>query len=58
MLGDQAFNWSVLLSARQLTNACLLGLAVKHKGRFVAFDRGIAIKNAVPRASSKHLVLI
>ena len=57
MLDDAAFNWSVLLSARQLTDAYLLGLAVRHKARFVTFDRGINVE-AVPRASMKNLVLI
>jgi toxin-antitoxin system PIN domain toxin len=57
MLDNELFNWSVLLNARQLTDAYLLALAVKNKGRFVTFDRGISL-TAVPRAMSKHLVLI
>lgn len=57
MLDDSAFNWTVLLNARQLTDAYLLALAVKNKGRFVTFDRGITL-TAVPRATARHLVLI
>jgi toxin-antitoxin system PIN domain toxin len=57
MLDDAIFNWSVLLSARKLTDAYLLCLAVKRRGRFVTFDRGISLA-AVPGATSRHLVLI
>lgn len=57
MLDDTAFNWRVLLNARQLTDAYLLSLAVKNKGRFVTFDRAITL-TSVPRAAARHLVLI
>jgi len=57
MLDDGTFNWSVLLNARQLTDAYLLSLAVKNKGCFVTFDRGITL-SAVARAAARHLVLI
>ena len=42
---------------RQLTDLYLLALAVKHSGRFVTFDQGIAL-GAVRRAAAKHLVVI
>ncbi|MGH7655986.1 MAG: TA system VapC family ribonuclease toxin [Gemmatimonadaceae bacterium] len=42
---------------RQLTDAYLLALAVKHGGRLVTFDAGIAI-SAVTGAKSRHLVAL
>lgn len=57
MLDDSLFNWSVLLNARQLTDAYLFMLAVKNKGRFVTFDRGISV-SAVAHATARHLVFI
>ena len=42
---------------RQLTDLYLLALAVHNGGRFVTFDRNIAL-GAVRRASVKHLVVI
>ena len=42
-------------SARQITDTYLLSLAVKHQGRLVTFDSGIAL-NAVKGATTKHLV--
>jgi toxin-antitoxin system PIN domain toxin len=41
----------------QLTDAYLLALAVKHRGRLVTFDRSIAIE-AVRGAQKKHLLVI
>ncbi len=40
---------------RQVTDAYLLALAVRHDGRLVTFDRAIPI-DAVPAAHSEHLV--
>lgn len=48
---------SRLLSARQVTDAYLLALAVHQKGRFVTFDRSIAI-DAVPGAAARHLYVL
>lgn len=42
---------------RQLTDAYLLALAVRHDGRFVTFDRRISL-DAVPRAEDGHLVVL
>ena len=42
---------------RQITDIYLLGLAVRHGGRFVTFDKGVsgaAARNAEPR----HLLVI
>ena len=43
--------------ARQLTDAYLLALAVRHGGRLVTFDRHVPL-TAVPRATAKHLVVL
>jgi uncharacterized protein len=42
---------------RQLTDAYLLALAVKHAGRFVTFDRSIAL-DAVVGVTANQLVLL
>lgn len=49
--------WEHVLGSRQVTDAYLLALAVKHGGRLVTFDRGIAIA-VVPGASKRHLVTL
>ena len=41
-------------SARQVTDTYLLALALKHHGRLVTFDAGIAL-SAVKGAAAKHL---
>lgn len=56
-LDDDLFNWTHLLGSRQLTDAYLLALAVRHKGRFVTLDRRVPLA-AVPGASAKHLAII
>jgi toxin-antitoxin system PIN domain toxin len=42
---------------RQLTDAYLLALAVRHKGRFVTFDESVPLAAAVG-AERKHLVVL
>jgi len=44
-------------SARQITDTYLLALAVKHGGRLVTFDSGIAL-SAVKGAAARHLVTL
>jgi toxin-antitoxin system PIN domain toxin len=44
-------------SARQITDTYLLALALKHNGRLVTFDSGIAL-SAVKGAASMHLVTL
>jgi hypothetical protein len=44
-------------SARQITDTYLLALALKHHGRLVTFDFGIAL-SAVKGATGKHLVTL
>ena len=46
-----------VLGHRQLTDAYLLALAVAHGGRFVSFDRAIAV-TSVLGAGKEHLVLL
>lgn len=42
---------------RQVTDAYLLALAVAHNGRFVTFDRSLAI-SSVTNATTDHLVVL
>ncbi len=49
---DTLFNPAMMTSHRALTDIYLLGLAVKHRGRLVTFDRTIplkAVKGVGPR---------
>ncbi len=57
LLDDDLFNWTHLLGPRQLTDAYLLALAVRNKGRFVTLDGRVPLA-AVPGATAKHLVVI
>lgn len=54
---DRIFDHSHILGPNQITDAYLLGLAVKHGGRLVTFDRGVPIK-AVRGAEARHLVAL
>jgi uncharacterized protein len=49
--------WDRILGSRQVTDVYLLALAVRHDGRFVTLDRGIALA-AVTAAESRHLVTL
>lgn len=57
LLETSVVNATVLYGPRQVTDAYLLALAVHHGGRFVTFDRLVAL-SAVHRASPKHLVIL
>jgi hypothetical protein len=57
LLQDQVIHWPLILGHRQLTDAYLLALAVRHGGRFVTFDDRIA-PETVAGASGEHLVVI
>ncbi len=50
-------DWSQVLSSRQLTDAYLLALAVKHGGRLVTLDRAVP-QAAVPGAADQHLKVL
>ncbi len=57
LLDANAFDHSKIHGPRQLTDLYLLGLAVKHQGRFVTLDGQIAL-SAVKHASKKNLVVL
>jgi toxin-antitoxin system PIN domain toxin len=50
-------NSARILTSSQLTDLYLLALAVGHKGRFVTFDKGIALE-AVHGARPQHLLTL
>jgi predicted nucleic acid-binding protein len=56
-LGRAGANWNSVLGSRQVTDVCLLALAVNRGGRLVTFDKAIPLQ-AVPGAKPKHLVVI
>jgi len=49
--------WNSVLGSRQVTDACLLALAVAKNGRLVTLDRAVPLQ-AVRGAKPKHLVVI
>lgn len=55
LLDDAIIDADKLLSPNQLTDAYLLALAVKNKGRLITLDKRIPL-NAVNGASGKHLI--
>jgi predicted nucleic acid-binding protein len=57
LLDKPLFDWSQLLNSRQITDAYLLALAIKHGGRFVTFDHAIPLR-AVTGATEQHLIRI
>lgn len=57
LLDPGCVEWSRVLGSRQVTDAYLLALAVRHGGRFVTFDRGVPL-DAVAGASPAHLVVL
>ena len=56
-LADNRLHWDRILGHRQVTDAYLLALAVRHEGRFVTFDQRIGIA-AVQGAGAQHLVIL
>ncbi|MEF3168215.1 MAG: PIN domain-containing protein [Deltaproteobacteria bacterium] len=57
LLEGGACDWSRILGHRQVTDAYLLALAVKHGGRFVTLDRRI-VPESLSGATSAHLVVL
>ena len=57
LLDERVADASRIHGPRQLTDLYLLALAVRHGGRLVTFDRGIAA-SAVRGASEKHLLAL
>lgn len=54
---EKTLAWGKVLGHRQVTDAYLLALAVKHGGRFVTFDARVALQT-VPGAEDRHLGVI
>ena len=54
---EQLFNVSKIRGYRQLIDVYLLGLAVKHEGRFVTFDSGVPL-DSVHGARPEHVLVL
>jgi len=57
ILDRQAFDRRYILGPGQITDVCLLAVAVKHGGRFVTFDRRLQVE-AVRGAKVENLVVL
>lgn len=57
LLGAGSIDFASVLTSRHVTDLYLLALAVRHRGRFVTFDRRVPLA-AVPAAEARHLVVI
>lgn len=57
LLDDTLFNIELVRGHQQLTDVYLLGLAVKHRGRLVTFDRKVPLA-AVKGAQRESLVVL
>ena len=57
LLDADSLHWPQLLGHRQVTDAYLLGLAVRHGCRFVSFDARVHLA-AVPGAKAEHLLVL
>lgn len=57
LLDSAIFDATRIHGPRQLTDVYLLGLAVRHDGRFVTFDGRIPLE-AVRRATERNLVVL
>jgi toxin-antitoxin system PIN domain toxin len=55
--GGAALDRRHILGANQITDVCLLALAVKNGGRLVTFDRAVPLR-AVHGAEPSHLVVL
>jgi toxin-antitoxin system PIN domain toxin len=57
LLDDTLFKMSAIVGHKNITDAYLLGLAVRNHGRLATFDHGIPL-NAVPGARPSNLAVI
>ena len=57
LLKEGCLDWSRVLGHRQVTDAYLLALAVRHQGRLVTLDRRISL-GVVTNAKPESLVII
>lgn len=53
---NSLFRWELIAGHQKITDVYLLGLAVRHHGRLVTFDRSIPVK-AVHGAERGHVVV-
>jgi len=58
LLEGRCIDWSRVLGHRQVTDAYLLALAVRHGGRFVTFDKRISPKSVVGASASTLVTLV
>ncbi len=56
-MNEESIDWRRVLGHRQVTDAYLLALAVRHGGRLVTLDARIS-PEAVTGASDRHLVVV
>ena len=47
LLSNGVLNWGRILGHRQVTDAYLLAVATRHKGRFVTFDQRISVDTVI-----------
>jgi toxin-antitoxin system PIN domain toxin len=57
LLDPSLFRLNLIAGAQQITDAYLLGLAVRHQGRLVTFDKRIP-QRAVVGAAPRHLEIL
>jgi toxin-antitoxin system PIN domain toxin len=57
LLDESLFRPSMIGGHQKITDAYLLGLAVRNHGRLATFDRSVPLK-AVPAAAPEHIVLL
>jgi hypothetical protein len=57
VLEPALLDWAAVLGSRQVTDAYLVALAVRHRGRFVTFDGGVELKT-VRGAKAANLVVL
>ncbi len=57
LVDDSTIDRSRIHGPRQVTDAYLLALAVRHDGRFVTFDERV-VRSAVPAATPAHLTVV
>lgn len=57
LLTPGLIDWRLILGSRQVTDAYLLALAVKHGGRLATLDKAVPLQ-AVVGASTAHLTVI
>ena len=57
LLSNDVLNWGRILGHRQVTDAYLLAVATRHKGRFVTFDQRLSVDTVIS-AEAENLCVI